>query len=219
MNIGQVETLFCRRCAKATQHVALYVDQREESQGDRTGMWDLDHHISRGFMECSICERPKIRLKVLTYPLDDETNISIPHEPALPIPTWIDAIPSDIREVLLEVHAAHSDKHYWLVSSGVRTLIELFSVERVGSVGDFTTKLNRLQTEGFLSTTEMLLFRQIADFGCGATERRLSPTERECVALIDIVEHLLQKLTFGAHAETLGRSLASDAKSVNRNMG
>ena len=216
MEIGQRQTLFCKHCARFTEHVVLFADQREETQNDGSGNWDLDHHINRGFMECIVCEEPKIRLNVMTYPLDTETNISIPHEPERPLPNWIGGVPPDIRKVFLEVHAAFSDEHYWLVSAGVKMLIELFSVERIGRVGDFSTKLNRLHAEGFLSATELLLMRQIAEFGSGATERRLRPTERECTALLDITEHLIQKLTFGAHAETLGRAVAIDAKSVKQ---
>lgn len=216
MNIGQSETLFCRRCAKVTEHVALYVDQREESQGDGTGLWDLDHHVSRGFMECIHCSHPKIRLNVLTYPADGETSLSIPSEPARHAPTWISVLPDEIREVLLEVHEAFSVRHYWLMSSGVRTLLELFAVERIGRVGNFDSKLIRLHAEGYLSATELLLMQQIADFGSGAAERSQRPTERECTTLLDIAEHLLQKLTFGAHAETLGRVLALDAKAAKQ---
>ncbi len=217
MEVGQRQTLFCKHCAKGTEHVILYADQREETQSDESGQCDLDHHINRGFMECTVCERPKIRLKVFTYPLDDETNISIPREPVRPLPTWIGGIPSDMREVLLEVHAAFSEKHNWLVSSGVRTLIELFSVERIGRNGDIETKLKRLQTEGFISAKELLLMQQSAEFGSGATERRQRPTDRECTVLLDMTEHLLQKLTFGNHAETLGRVVALDVKATKRN--
>ena len=216
MEVGQRQTLFCKHCAKDTEHVILYTDQREETQSDESGEWDLDHQINRGFMECAVCEQPKIRLKVFTYPLDDETNISIPHEPARPMPAWIAGIPSDMREVLVEIHAAFSEKHNWLVSSGVRTLIELFSVERIGRIGDIETKLKRLHAEGFISTKELLLMQQSAEFGSAATERRQRPTDRECTVLLDMAEHLLQKLTFGNHAETLGRVVALDVKATKR---
>jgi hypothetical protein len=193
--------------------VALYVDQREESQGDGTGMWDLDHHINRAFMECTHCSRPKIRLNVLTYPTDGETNLSIPSEPARHVPVWINDLPTQFREVLLEVHEAFSERHYWLVSAGVKTLIDMFATDRIGTIGDFDAKLSRLHKERFLSDAETLLLREAADLSNGVITRLQKPTERECLALLDVVEHLVQKLTFGKHAETLSRIVLLKVKS------
>lgn len=212
MRIGDKAVLHCARCDRATEHVVLYTDQREEEQSDPTGHWSLDHTLTRGLVECSVCHWPKLRVHVFTLPIEQEDVFSIPSEPARPTPHWAKRLPEDIQQVLLEVYAAFTQKHYWLVVMGCRTLIDMFALERIGDVGGFVDKLKKLESEKFLSAKDHLLISQAVRTGHGATHRREAPSRAECLAVLDISEHLIQKLALDAHAETLNAATALRAK-------
>jgi hypothetical protein len=209
MNVGDKLFLFCTRCEAGRDHTVLFTDKRDETQEDPTGMWGLDHEIDRAFTECSVCSWPKIHLRVWTIQQEDETKLSIPPEPTRPLPDWAARLPADIRAVLKEVLNALTERQYWLVAGGCRTLIDMFALERVGDVGGFAAKLKRLQAEGYLSPHDVLLIEQAVQVGHGATHRRQQPTRAEILAVVEITEHLLQRLALDQRAETLGAAAAS----------
>jgi len=214
MKIGDKSVLHCTRCDRATEHTVLYTDQRDEEQSDPTGRWSLEHTLTRGLVECFVCSWPKLRVHVFTLPIEQEELLSIPPEPARPVPHWVQRLPEDVRQVLLEVYTAFTNKHYWLVVIGCRTLIDMFACERIGDIGGFVLKLKKLVDEKFLSTKDQLLISQAVRTGHGAIHRREAPTRAECLAVLDISEHLIQKLALDAHAETLNAAAAMRAKAA-----
>ena len=216
MKVGDKFLLHCDRCERATEHQVLYLDKREESQIDDTGQWELDHTLTRGFMECGACDWPKIRVHVFTLPIEQETDFSIPEEPSRPVPHWASKLPDDIRQLLLEVYAAFTDKRYWLVVMGCRSLVDMFALERIGDVGGFAVKLKQLEDLGYLAATDRLLVAQAVEVGHGASHRRNAPTKGECLAVLDITEHLIQKLALASHAEALNAAAAKRVKAATR---
>lgn len=216
MQIGDKFLLHCERCKRSTEHLVLYTDQRDETQGDESGQWDLDHTLTRGFMECTVCSWPKLRIHVFTMPIEQETDFSIPPEPARPVPHWAPRLPDDIRQLLVEVHAAFTDKRYWLVAMGCRSLVDMFALERIGDIGGFAVKLKKLEEEGHLAARDRLLIEQAVEVGHGATHRRDAPTRAQCLAVLDIAEHLIQKLALANHAEALNLAAAMKVKDARR---
>ena len=212
MKIGDKTLLHCKRCKTVTEHTVLHTDQREETEGDPSGEWSLDHSLTRGFAECASCSWPKIRMQVYTEQSDRESFFSIPAEPARPMPHWAAKLPEDIRQLLLEVYGAFTDKRYWLVVMGCRSLIDMFALEKIGDIGGFAQKLKKLEDEGYLAANDRLRIAQAVDVGHGATHRRDAPTEALALAVLDISEHLIQKLALASHAETLNLASAKKAK-------
>ena len=217
MKIGEKTLLHCERCKTVTEHSVLYTDQREETQADTSGKWVLDHSFTRGFAECATCSWPKVRMQVYTEQSDQESFFSIPAEPARPVPHWAAKLPEDIRQLLLEVYAAFTDKRYWLVAMGCRALVDMFALERIGDVGGFAAKLKKLGEEGYLAARDVLLVAQAVEVGHGATHRRDAPTRAQCLAVLDIAEHLIQKLALTSHAEALNLAAAKKVKDERRN--
>ncbi|MBB5273920.1 DUF4145 domain-containing protein [Quisquiliibacterium transsilvanicum] len=216
MKIGDKIPLHCERCKKSTEHAVLYIDQRDETQSDESGQWLLEHTLTRGFTECVVCSWPKVRIHVFTLPTEQESYRSIPREPERPVPAWAKRLPTDVQQLLLEVYGAFTDKRYWLVVMGCRTLVDMFALERIGDVGGFAQKLEKLQNEGYLSSHDKLLIKQAVEVGHGATHRREAPSERECLAVLEITEHLIHKLALASHAETLNLAAATKAKTASR---
>ena len=86
---------------------------------------------------------------------------------------------------------------------GSRTLIDMFALERIGDTGGFSAKLARLQAEGYLSSRDVLLVQAAVEVGHEATHRNLRPTVQDCHAVLDIVEHLLQRIALDTRAVEL----------------
>ena len=155
-----------------------------------------------------------MRIHVYTEQSDHESRFSIPAEPARPVPHWVAKLPEDIRQLLLEVYASFTDERYWVVVMGCRTLIDMFALERIGDDGGFAQKLKKLEDEGYIAAKDCLLITQAVEVGHRATHRRDAPTRAQCLAVLDIAEHLIQRLALASHAETLNLAVATNAKAA-----
>ena len=111
-----------------------------------------------------------------------------------PLPKWLDTLPRAMAELYRETLRAFAENHLWLVAMGSRTLIDMFAVERLGDIGGFSAKLTNLQAQGYLAARDVDLVKSAVEVGHEATHRNIRPTAQDCHAVLDIVEHLLQRI-------------------------
>lgn len=108
-----------------------------------------------------------------------------------------------MRGLLKEVHVALANSHLWLAAMGCRTLVDMFAVARVGDIGGFEKKLDRLQKEGYLSEKDRLVVKAAVEVGHEATHRNQRPSLEDCQRCLDIVENLLHRLVIEVSASAI----------------
>ena len=102
--------------------------------------------------------------------------------------------------LLREILRAFAEDQLWLVAMGSRTLIDMFALSRIGDTGGFAVKLAQLQSQGYLSARDVVLVKAAVEVGHEATHRNSRPNAQDCHAVLDIVEHLLQRLALDSGA-------------------
>ena len=185
MNYLSDRSLHCNCCGQSTRHSL-----------DAQHAFNEDHE--RELLHCLECMTPQLRWadRESTPPFE----LYFPPHDVRPIPKWIGSLPLPMAGLLAETLRAFAEDHLWLVAMGSRTLIDMFALERIGDTGGFSAKLSRLQNEGYLSSRDVLLVRAAVEVGHEATHRNRRPNSEDCHAVLDIVEHLLQRIAIDGQA-------------------
>ena len=144
--------------------------------------------------KCIGCE--KINLNVYKRINPNEKDILIHRFPLKTnrnIPQWITSLKVGYVELFIEIYDAINNERVRLATMGVRTLLDMFIVEKIGDIGNFKLKLEKLVDEKYISTKEKELLETALEFGNATIHRGLKPEKEELNTVLDIVENILQK--------------------------
>lgn len=121
-------------------------------------------------------------------------------------PAWAKTLPEEYGELIDEVYAALHANSGALALMGARALIDMFMTKRVGDIGGFERKLEKLVTEGFLSTKNKEVLDAAIDAGSAAAHRGHKPSKSDVGRVMDIVENVLQNDVLEDSAKALRTS-------------
>jgi hypothetical protein len=74
---------------------------------------------------------------------------------------------------------------------GVRTVIDMYLVEKIGDTGSFASKLTSLEKQGLISSAQKKLLAAAIEAGNASSHRGYSPSEETIHSITDILEYLL----------------------------
>ena len=103
---------------------------------------------------------------------------------------------SKFQDVLEEVYIALDANTPFLAAFGARTALDMLIVDKIGDVGSFKDKLNKLESEGYIDTTEKELLDAVTEAGNAAAHRGYAPDEKLLNSVIDILESLFDRIYF-----------------------
>ena len=192
--LPDTRSIYCNACGQIAEHV---VQERHS----------FNEHHERELLTCKGCAFPKLRWanRECKPPYEQ----IFPSPDVRPCPKWVDELPAPIAGLFRETLRAFAEDHLWLVAMGSRTLIDMFALERIGDIGGFSAKLAQLEAQGYLSARDILLLNAAVEVGHEATHRSTRPSAQDCHAVLDIVEHLLQRIALDSTALDHLRNRAS----------
>lgn len=206
---------YCSNCQTETQQTVKFKEVeispaeiigRNEIGDEKQSAWVIQGNIWL-ISKCNGCE--KLNITVETKHAGSEKAIhtfSYPRLGMRKIPEWTYLLPMKYVEILLEVYSAINEKTFRLALMGSRLLIETFILEKVGDVGSFNNKLNKLLTEGFISKRQKEFLNSALDAGNAASHRGYNPDEQTIKDTMDIVENLLQSEILERKAKTINEA-------------
>ena len=107
-------------------------------------------------------------------------------------PSWIFGLDRDYVHLLSEIYSAYNNDLLYLTAMGIRTLLDVYFVKKIGDVGTFENKLDNLVKNGFITETQKEILGITIDAG-SASVHRLFKHERESLEeLIDVIENFLR---------------------------
>ena len=74
---------------------------------------------------------------------------------------------------------------------GARTLLDMFIVKKIGDVGSFKMKLQKLVDDKYISTSAKELLEVALEFGHATVHRGYEPSKEEINGVLDIIENIL----------------------------
>jgi Domain of unknown function (DUF4145) len=184
----KIERLHCNNCRNNTEHRIL---KTVEDGGDaEDGIWWNTVH---DMLECCGCRDVILRRRFWFSEASDGTPTTHYFPPATSrhVPSWQYDVPQKIRAILQEVYRSLDAANRSLPMMGARALVDMLIVEKVGDVGSFKDKLNKLTAGGFIGTKQVEVLDAALDAGGAAGHRGHIPSAPEVNAVMDIVENFL----------------------------
>ena len=130
-------------------------------------------------------------------------------------PEWYSSLEKKLTEVLDELYIALQNDIRFLAAVGARTALDIVLVEKLGDKGTFVEKLNALKSRGLVTEAEREMLDAVTEAGNAAAHRGYSPNPDDLVAVMDILEAVIEKLYFAEKKES---ELLRKAKRLMQNV-
>lgn len=192
--LPKIEWIHCNHCLHRTKHSIL-----AEHENTVTGELCSEYgepwwHITYTLFICCGCESVTLRRQMMFSEWEsDEPEIEFyPPQVSRQLPKWHDELPCEIHELLSEIYTALHSNSRRLALMGVRTVIDMFVLDKIGDVGTFRQKLQSLVDGGYLGSQQRDILNVALEAGNAAAHRGYKPSSEVLSHAIDVVESLLQ---------------------------
>lgn len=143
--------------------------------------------------QCEGCDSILVR-REFTYSLFgiDREVTYFPPRISRHLPPWSSKLPPNLRMLLREVYQALQADSPRLALMGIRAVVDLAIVARVGDQGTFREKLEALEESGVVGHEQKEFLSAVLNAGSAATHRGHAPDRKQLSHAMDIVENMLQ---------------------------
>ena len=210
MAVGDNFKQSCFNCG-GRNHTILAENIIESEQDD-----DYFYFCSYQIVQCAGCDFRSFRKELISeddYELvDPETGATAPIIERFPklnkwtMPDW--AVDIDIKgmfRILKELYCALDNELYTLSAMGIRKVIDLICSDKLGAdAGPFEQKLESLEKNNIISSSEKKLLEFLVELGNAASHRAFNPNQKMLQSAEEIMKHLILKhYIYPAQAEEL----------------
>ncbi|WP_353176180.1 DUF4145 domain-containing protein [Salinisphaera sp. T5B8] len=120
---------------------------------------------------------------------------------------WHKKLDGTEHQLILEIYTALHAEALSLALMGLRALLDVYMVKKVGDCGSFKRKLKQLVQIGFLSAAQLEQIEPAIEAGSAAAHRGFSPSKETVIFVLDLVELLLHQDILGPQAEQVSASV------------
>ena len=191
----------CYNCDRETVQDILFQDHEigpreivfRTEEGDKNeSAWEVVANIWI-VSKCRGCERINFK-HTLRHSPERETDqiFYFPKKPIRRAPDWIVKLPMKYVEILQEIYVSLNEKLFILSLTGIRTLLDVYMVSKIGDPGTFKQKLSKLVSDGIITTSKAAVLETTIDAGNASAHRGYKPDKDMLFQILDIVENLLQ---------------------------
>lgn len=186
--------IFCNECGREQQHKVAASHDSFNAEGE------VEITRTAELLECGGCGytilRRKVHFSEFQYQpgdLDPDPEY-IPGQKLRQEPVWLVSLSTNMREAFSEtIRALNYDMPY-LAAVGVRTVLDMVLVSKVGDYGRFETKLRKLEKNCHVTSSERERLKVLAEVGNAAAHRGFRADIGDLGIMIDILERIVQKL-------------------------
>lgn len=206
--------IYCNNCHKKTIHSFLASAQVEGAEGEVS--W-IDTYQT---LKCG-CGNVTFRKQEW---FSEHQNWSPDYEPTYnytyyppPLfrekPKWISQLDEKLIDVLDEVYTALQYDLYYIAAVGVRTLLDMLLVAKVGDKGDNEAKYRALLQEEHATEEQVEMIKVVIETGNAAAHRGYKPSRKDLNTAMDIAETIIERIYISGKREELLLKKALELKS------
>jgi hypothetical protein len=111
-----------------------------------------------------------------------------------------------------DIYAACGIGALSLAAMGARAIVDCVVTSRVGDIGDFTKKAEKMRCDGLITDVQAEILKAAFDAGSAAAHRGHSPTREDVHLLLDITEALLRQIYIDPMMEARRAKVAAALK-------
>jgi hypothetical protein len=102
-------------------------------------------------------------------------------------------VPASIYMLMDQIYsAALKEGAYWLAAIGIRGVLDLTMIEKIGDRRTFKEKVDAFQEAGYLSVRQALNLNILIEAGHAAVHRQWAPSSCEIATLLDITNSIIE---------------------------
>ncbi|EMO4505847.1 DUF4145 domain-containing protein [Klebsiella michiganensis] len=155
------------------------------------------------FSECKGCENITLYIESTYSGMgDDFVTTQFPPKIIRKEPKWLQQIdgkfiviePSAKIELFREIYIALKNNMPRLAIMGVRALLELVMIEKIGDQGSFIKNLRKLKEEGYISGYQYDAIEKVIDAGHASMHRGYKASNSEIFSIMDITENIIESI-------------------------
>lgn len=207
----KVESVHCNRCLRVTAHLVLLEKQTEcRDDVDEVGHAIASSGMNWKLYECRGCENIVLRRRFWHTDMDrgesegeECYNTWYPSLVGRQIPTWHKKLGDTERRLITEIYTALHAKAFALTLMGLRALLDVYMVKKVGDSGTFKSKLAQLVRIGSLSAAQLQQIEPALEAGSAAAHRGFDPSSEAVTFVLDVVELLLHQDLLGSQVSQI----------------
>jgi Domain of unknown function (DUF4145) len=187
-----IEWIHCNCCLHKTKH-SIIAEHKYEVIDPPEEWGSLWWETKYTLFNCCGCESVTLRRHHTFSEWDGHSEIEFyPPQVSRQLPKWHDELPFEIHELLSEIYTALHSNSRRLALMGVRTVIDMFVLDKIGDIGTFRQKLQALVDGGYLCNQQRDILNVALEAGNAASHRGYNPPSEVLSHAIDVVESLLQ---------------------------
>lgn len=204
----------CRNCQRETSHWPIANGEVRDSARPLEGV--ATSYQTFQVVQCRECRSTTYCIHTHIHPGfgGDSYIESTSYHPPLPFrtkPVWYNKLPELYRLILDEIYQALDNRLFFLASSGTRTALDMLIVQKIGDIGSFKDKIERLLSEGMIDSTERDMLLAVIDAGSAAAHRNYRPDDEKINHMMDILEEIFYKMIVDPERK---QDLAAKAKTL-----
>lgn len=190
----------CFNCQKETNQDILFQDKRiepreiiirNENGDENQSVWEVIANIWY-ISKCRGCEEINFKHIIRNSPNRETDNVfHYPRKPIRKVPNWITKLPMKYVEIFQEIYISINEELSILALTGIRTLLDIYIVDKIGDNGSFNQKLNQLVSKNIITTAKSKVLATAIDAGNASAHRGYKPDKETLFQILDIVENLL----------------------------
>jgi hypothetical protein len=192
----------CNRCLGERNHKVLYIEQTAWDQ-IVDNEFSVDGWDNYEMIKCLGCDGVSLRHQSYFSEDCDEhgnrcaTTKYYPPTISRKEPLWMYSlccINDSIHDILKEVYICLHNDCPRLATMGIRSLIELIMVEKVGDNGTFGKNIDKFEASGFISRIQRTVLEPVLEAGHATMHRDYAPTSSALSSIIDITENIIESI-------------------------
>lgn len=116
------------------------------------------------------------------------------------LPRWISDffpftdIDESISELMHEINIALQNNAPRLATMGIRALLEIVMIDKVGDKGTFSANIKSFKEEGYVSAKQEEVVQSILEAGHATMHRAYKPEKDNVVQLMDVTESIIETI-------------------------
>lgn len=216
----------CWYCQKVTNHKVLldefeliseeliwHTEDGEESKSAWAPVGSL-WLVSK----CLGCDKITFKHIYKTSPIQEhDQTFYFPKKIVREFPRWTVRLPHKYSRVFYEIYLSIQEGLYILSLTGIRILLDLFIVSKIGDVGNFRQKLDKMVLDGIITSSKAKVLETAIEAANASAHRGYLPNQETLFQILDIVENLLQSEVVDRPIDKIRKITPSRSKKNKKN--
>lgn len=212
----KTKKLHCHNCKCETEQEILFhdasIDVNEIIGFDDSGVKKMNcfaivAHIYE-VTKCQGCQKFNLNVYERHNPTEkDRVILTYPNNKVREMPKWISNLRYEYIKMFGEVYVSLNHGNITLPLIGARTLLDMYIIEKIGDIGTFKQKMDKLLDERYITKSQKEFLSIALEYGNAAAHRGYHADLEEVNKVLDIIEALFREEALKVESETLKKSI------------